>query len=89
LKPSVVFFGDAVPRITVTRAFEALRESDAVLVVGSSLMVWSGYRFCRAAREQGKPVAAVNLGRTRADAEIDLKIAEDCGPTLSEVASRL
>ena len=54
----MVFFGDSVPRFTVARAFEALEISDAVLVVGSSLMVWSGYRFCRAAREQGKPVAA-------------------------------
>ena len=89
LKPAVVFFGDSVPRFTVARAFEALEISDAVLVVGSSLMVWSGYRFCRAAREQGKPVAAVNLGRTRADAEIDLKIERDCGTALHDVAARV
>jgi NAD-dependent SIR2 family protein deacetylase len=60
-----------------------------VLVVGSSLMVWSGYRFCRAAREQGKPIAAVNLGCTRADAEIDLKVEQDCGTVLENVAARL
>jgi NAD-dependent SIR2 family protein deacetylase len=88
LKPAVVFFGDSVPRDTVDRAFEALDHSDAVLVVGSSLMVWSGYRFCRTAREQGKPVAAVNLGRTRADAELDLKIEQDCGAVLEAVAAR-
>ena len=85
----MVFFGDSVPRFTVDRTFEALDESDAVLVVGSSLMVWSGYRFCRAAREQGKPIAAVNLGRTRADAEIDLKIERDCGAVLETVAAEL
>jgi NAD-dependent SIR2 family protein deacetylase len=89
LKPAVVFFGDSVPRFTVARAFDALDAADSVLVVGSSLMVWSGYRFCRAAREQGKPIGAVNLGRTRADAEIDLKIERDCGPLLESVAERL
>lgn len=89
LKPAVVFFGDSVPRSTVDRAFEALDHSGAMLVVGSSLMVWSGYRFCRAARQQGKPIAAVNLGRTRADVDIDLKIEEDCGAVLEAVAARL
>jgi len=89
LKPAVVFFGDSVPRPTVARAFDTLADSDAVLVVGSSLMLWSGYRFCRAAREQGKPIAAVNLGRTRADAEIDLKVEQDCGTVLENVAARL
>ena len=89
LKPAVVFFGDAVPAVTVERARHGLEESDAVLVVGSSLMVWSGYRFCRWAREQRKPIAAVNLGRTRADAEIDLKIERDCGAVLEQLAARV
>jgi NAD-dependent SIR2 family protein deacetylase len=82
LKPGVVFFGENVPRSRVAAVENALGESDALLVVGSSLMVWSGYRFVRAARERGLPVAAVNLGRTRADGELTLKIAADCADVL-------
>ncbi len=89
LKPSVVFFGESIPRARVETALEALLESDAVLVVGSSLMVFSAYRFCVAARTAGKPIAAVNLGGTRADADLDLKVEADCGPTLSGLADRL
>ncbi len=89
LKPAVTFFGEAVPRGRVARAYRRVEESDAMLVVGSSLMVFSGYRFCRAAIEQGKSIAAINLGRTRADAELTLKINDDCGRVLTHVAERL
>lgn len=89
LKPSVVFFGETVPRARVGRAYEALDRADAVLVIGSSLMVYSGYRFCRAAAEQGKPIAAINRGLTRADPLLQLKIAADCGATLSALIERL
>jgi NAD-dependent SIR2 family protein deacetylase len=66
-KPDVVFFGDNVPAARVANAFELIEESDALLVVGSSLMVYSGLRFPRAAARAGKPIACLNLGRTRAD----------------------
>lgn len=89
LKPAVVFFGAAVPRARVELAFQRLAQADAVLVVGSSLMVYSGYRFCRAAREQGKAVAAINLGRTRADAELSLKLQADCGGMLTALVEGL
>lgn len=82
LKPSVVFFGESVPRRRVAAAFERLEQSDAVLIVGSSLMVWSGFRFVRAAAEQRKPIAAVNLGKTRADDLLSLKVEHDCGEAL-------
>ncbi len=85
LKPAVTFFGEAVPPERVAAAHEALARADAMLVVGSSLMVYSGYRFCRAAREQGKAIAAVNQGRTRADAELTVKIDDDCGRVLHGV----
>jgi NAD-dependent SIR2 family protein deacetylase len=83
LKPDVVFFGEAVPSERVRRAFSALDEADAMLVVGSSLMVYSGYRFAQAAAQAGKPIAAVNLGRTRADELLALKVAEPCADALS------
>jgi NAD-dependent SIR2 family protein deacetylase len=83
LKPDVVFFGESVPRERVVRAMDALRDAHALLVVGSSLMVYSGYRFARAAAEAGKPIAAVNLGRTRADDALTIKVAADCATALA------
>jgi NAD-dependent SIR2 family protein deacetylase len=83
LKPDVVFFGENVPRLRVDEAQAALRRSDAVLVVGSSLMVYSGYRFARMAREAGLPLAILTRGLTRADALATLKLDADCGETLS------
>lgn len=83
LKPDVVFFGERVPPERVQRAFAALDVADAMLIVGSSLMVYSGYRFAQAAAQSGKPIAAVNLGRTRADELLALKVAEPCADALS------
>jgi NAD-dependent SIR2 family protein deacetylase len=84
-----VFFGENVPRPRVAAAMERLAAADALLVVGSSLMVFSGYRFVRAARRLGRPVAVVNLGRTRADGEVDLKLEAPCGRVLHALAERL
>lgn len=89
LKPDVVFFGDNVPRQRVEAAFAALGEADALLVAGSSLMVYSGYRFARRAAQAGKPIACVNLGRTRADALYSLKVSAPVGETLQHLAERL
>jgi NAD-dependent SIR2 family protein deacetylase len=83
LKPDVVFFGESVPRERVTAALEAVARADAVLVVGSSLMVYSGYRFAHAASKAGKPIAAVNLGRTRADDLLSLKVNQPCVAALA------
>ena len=74
LKPDVVFFGENVPLPRVEAAFAALGKADALLVVGSSLMVFSGFRFTKAAAEQGLPIAAITLGRTRADDLLALKV---------------
>jgi NAD-dependent SIR2 family protein deacetylase len=87
LKPDVVFFGENVPRERVTRAFEGVADSDALLVVGSSLMVYSGYRFAEAAAAAGKPIAAVNLGRTRADHLVALKIEAPCDAVLGGLSA--
>src|SRR4029453_4905171 len=82
LKPDVVFFGENVPRDRVHRAVAALDVCDAMLVVGSSLMVYSGYRFVRAMADIGKPIAAINLGRTRADDLITVKGTDRCASVL-------
>ncbi|MBS0450677.1 MAG: NAD-dependent protein deacetylase [Proteobacteria bacterium] len=89
LKPDVVFFGESVPPSRVTAARTALQACDAMLVAGSSLMVYSGFRFVQAAAAAGLPVAAVNLGRTRADDLLALKIAQPVGEALSTLAESL
>lgn len=86
VKPDVVFFGENVPRERVATAIEACQAADAVLVVGSSLMVFSGYRFVAAAAKAGKPIATVNLGVTRADPLVTLKIDAPCAEALAFLA---
>lgn len=85
LKPDVVFFGESVPRDRVDRCFAMLDAARTLLVVGSSLTVMSGYRFVIRARKQGTPVAIVNRGPTRGDADAVVRI--DAG--LSDVLPRL
>jgi NAD-dependent SIR2 family protein deacetylase len=89
LKPNVVFFGEGVPRERVDDAVAALKHADAMLVIGSSLMVYSGFRFCEWADTMGKPIAAVNLGRTRADHLLALKIERPCAEALESLLERL
>jgi NAD-dependent SIR2 family protein deacetylase len=89
IKPGVVFFGESVPKDRVVAAMAALANADALFVAGTSLMVYSGYRFVRAARSMRLPVALLNLGRTRADPEVDLRIEARCGAVLPAAVSRL
>jgi len=89
LQPDVVFFGDGVPRVRSEAAERAVAAADAVLVVGSSLVVFSGYRFCRMAAEAGKPIAAINRGVTRADPLLALKCQEAAELLLPLLADRL
>jgi len=78
LKPDVVFFGDSVPKDRVTAGMDAIDAARGLLVVGSSLMVRSGFRFAEHAHRLGKPLMAVNLGRTRADDLFYTKAQRDC-----------
>jgi NAD-dependent SIR2 family protein deacetylase len=89
IKPDVVFFGENVPRWRHSQACAALAVCDAVLVVGSSLMVFSGYRYTVAAARQGLPIAALNIGRTRADHLLRLKVESPAGPVLDALACAL
>ncbi|WP_189454764.1 NAD-dependent protein deacetylase [Cognatilysobacter bugurensis] len=89
LKPDVVFFGENVPGERVRRAYAALEQSDGLLVVGSSLMVYSGFRFARLAHERGCSVAILTQGTTRADSLAALKLDADCVATLPATIARL
>lgn len=87
LKPEVVFFGDNVPRERAEAAEQVIDTAQALLVVGSSLMVYSGFRLVEHAHRQGKPVVAINRGVTRADELLALKIEDDCGAVLAALAA--
>lgn len=89
LIPDVVFFGGSVPKTRVEKCTQAIATADAVLVVGSSLQVFSGYRFCRLARQLGKPLAIINPGSTRADSLASLKLLSDCELLLQTVAAQM
>jgi NAD-dependent SIR2 family protein deacetylase len=89
LKPHVVFFGENVPGPRVDQAYGYLDAAHSLLVVGSSLTVYSGLRFVRRAAEQAKPVAIVNLGPTRGDVHATLKIDAGSAPVLSMLAREL
>lgn len=82
LKPDVVFFGENVAKPVVASAYEWLAGASALMVVGSSLAVMSGYRFVLAARREGKPIAIVNRGPTRGDADATVKIHGEIASTL-------
>lgn len=89
VKPHVVFFGGNVPRARVERAMARLASADGLLAVGTSLAVYSGYRFVRRAVECGLPVAAVNLGKTRADRDLRVKLTARCDLALPKLLARL
>lgn len=89
LMPDVVFFGGNVPVSRVTAVQQALERADAMLVAGSSLTVWSGFRFCRQAEAMGKPLLIINRGSTRADSMAQLKLETEAAPALASLAETL
>lgn len=89
LKPDVVFFGDNVPKERVFQALDSLQKADAMLVVGSSLMVYSGYRFCKRAKQMNKPIIALTRGKTRADDMLSLKLDGEIADYLNPLANLL
>jgi NAD-dependent SIR2 family protein deacetylase len=88
-KPDVVMFGESVPKDRVRKSTDAIDRADALMVIGSSLMVFSGFRFVQQAREQRKPIVIINKGRTRADDIATFKVDGDCAQTLSAALGRL
>ncbi|EPM46829.1 Sir2 family transcriptional regulator [Pseudomonas syringae pv. actinidiae ICMP 19099] len=89
LKPDVVFFGENVAPNTAARATLSVEQAEGLLVVGTSLMAWSAFRLCKTMAEQGKPVIAINHGKTRADELLHMKIQAPCEHVLPWLAERL
>ena len=89
LKPDIVYFGENVPKGRVDEAYSLVDGADALLVAGSSLTVYSGYRFVRHAAASGIPIAVINRGRTRGDDLATVKIDNGCSPMLALLADEL
>ena len=89
LKPDIVYFGENVPKDRVAHAYSLIDNADALLVAGSSLTVFSGYRFVRHASERGIPIAIVNRGRTRGDDLATVTVDAGCSPLLTLMADEL
>ena len=89
LKPDIVYFGENVPKERVEQAYSLVDQADALLVAGSSLTVFSGYRFVRHAAALGIPVAIVNRGHTRGDDLATVKVDNGCSPMLALLADEL
>ncbi len=89
LKPDVVFYGEAIPAGVTATAWATVEAADALLIIGSSLMVYSGFRLVREAAAAGKVIAAINLGCTRADPLISLRWTADCALALPALAGQL
>jgi NAD-dependent SIR2 family protein deacetylase len=89
LKPEVVFFGENVPKERVDAAWELVDEADVLLVAGSSLTVYSGYRFVRGAAERNVPVGIVNLGSTRGDEIASVRVHGRTGEVLPALCETL
>jgi NAD-dependent SIR2 family protein deacetylase len=89
IMPDVVFFGGSVRRSRVAHINRVMARCDAVVVAGSSMRVFSGFRFCRLAQQLGKPLIIINRGVTRADELATLKVARDCATVFRFLASRI
>ncbi|MCB9639114.1 MAG: NAD-dependent protein deacetylase [Myxococcales bacterium] len=89
LKPHVVFFGENVEREIVDAAWKMVNDADLLLVLGSSLTVYSGYRFVKGAAEQQKPVAIINLGNTRGDPHAAIRLDTPLNDTLQKLETLL
>ena len=89
LKPDVVFFGGSVAEPTLAAAWDLFDQAEVLLVIGSSLAVYSGFRFVRRAQERALPVALVNIGPTRADEIAAAKVSASVGEILPRLASAL
>ncbi|ORV13960.1 NAD-dependent protein deacetylase [Mycobacterium celatum] len=89
LKPDIVYFGENVPKDRVAQAYSLVDGAEALLVAGSSLTVFSGYRFIRHAAARGMPIAIINRGPTRGDDLATVKVDGGCSELLTLLADGL
>ena len=89
LKPDVVFFGENVPRPRAQACYDLVESADALVVLGSSLTVMSGFRYVRHAARYGVPVVIVNQGATRGDPYATATLDAPLGPTLNALVDHL
>ncbi|XP_013189621.2 NAD-dependent protein deacylase Sirt4 [Amyelois transitella] len=89
LKPDIIFFGDNVPKQRVEQVRKEVSSSDAVFVLGTSLTVYSSYRIILQAKEEKKHIAVLNIGSTRADDIVDIKVSAKCGDILPDLCNSL
>ncbi|OBF16106.1 NAD-dependent deacetylase [Mycobacterium kubicae] len=89
LKPDIVYFGESVPKDRVAQVFSLVEQADALLVAGSSLTVFSGYRFVRHAAGLHLPIAIINRGPTRGDDLATVKVNSGCSEMLTLLAAEL
>lgn len=85
LKPEIVFFGDSVPKERAERLSQLICSSDGILILGSSLLVYSGYRVLLYGHEFGSPIAIVNIGKVRGEDKAQLKISAKCGDVIPKL----
>jgi NAD-dependent SIR2 family protein deacetylase len=89
LKPDVVFFGGGVEPVQAQAAWKAVEAAPGMLIIGSSLMAYSSFRLCQEMSRQGKRLLAINLGKTRADGLLSVKVMQPCEEVLPSIAQRL
>lgn len=87
LKPNIVFFGDNVPKERVEEVRSQVASTDAVFVLGTSLTVYSSYRIILQAKEENKEVVVLNIGPTRADNIVNIKVSTKCGDILPKLCN--
>lgn len=85
LKPEIVFFGDVIPKPRAEKLAAMVCSSDGVLILGSSLLVYSGYRVLLHSHEMGLPVAIVNIGKVRGEEKATMKISAKCGDIIPKL----
>lgn len=85
LKPDITFFGDNVPLKRVQHVRDSVSASDGLLILGSSLSVFSSYRIVLQAVEENKKIGIINIGPTRGDKLVNFKISAKCGDILPKI----
>ena len=89
LKPNVVFFGDSVNKAIVQSVYDGIDDSDGMLIVGTSLKVFSGYRFCRYATQQRKAIASINPGLSRGEDLIQVIVRRESDDVLPPILKNI